>query len=104
MEMITKDNFQEKVHQSEKPVIVDFYGEMCQPCKQMEPIIDKIEEQLKDKFQFYRIEIIGNQELFVEHGVASVPTLMIFKDGQPVADLRGLQAEEDVMKWITDNS
>tara|TARA_Y100000310_G_C20680575_1_gene815702 strand:- start:798 stop:1112 length:315 start_codon:yes stop_codon:yes gene_type:complete len=103
MEIIKKDNFQERVHNSEKPVILDFYGEMCQPCKQIAPILENLSQKYKKKANFYKIEIMENQEIFAEYGVSSVPTIILFKFGSPVAEITGLKTEEELDKWIQQN-
>ena len=103
MEEINKDNFQEKVHNNEKPVVLDFFGKMCEPCKQLAPVLEKVSENYKEKADFFKIEIENNQEIFAEHGIQSVPTVIIFKEGQPVAETHGLKTEEELTKWIDEN-
>ncbi len=100
MEEITKDTFQEKVHNSEKPVVVDFWGEGCQPCVKLAPVFEKVAETLKDKIDVFKINIVGNAEIFAEYGVASVPTLVVFKNGEPVANNIGFIEEEALQSWI----
>ena len=103
MEEINKDNFQEKVHNNKKPVILDFHSEMCGPCKKLAPVLEKVSENYKEKADFFKIGIEENQEIFAEHGVQSVPTLIIFKEGQPVSESQGYKSEEELTKWIDEN-
>lgn len=103
MEELNQNNFQEKVHHSEKPVLVDFWGEGCQPCIQLAPVFEKVSNKYKNKVNFYKIGIVGNAEIFTEHGVRSVPTLILFKDGSPVAESVGYKDENALSEWIEDN-
>ncbi|MDP3917074.1 MAG: thioredoxin [Nanoarchaeota archaeon] len=103
MEEINQENFQEKVHHSEKPVLVDFWSEECQPCIQLAPVLERVAENYKDKLNFYKINIAGNAEIFTEHGVRSVPTLIIFKNGSPASESVGFKDENFLSDWIEEN-
>jgi len=102
MEAITKDNFQEKVH-NDKIVVVDFSSQMCAPCKLLAPVYERVSEKFKDKADFFTIEMIGNQEIFAEYGIRSVPVVIIFKEGKPIAESQGFTGEEKLEKFFEEN-
>ena len=78
---ITNENFEGEVLQSEKPVIIDFYADWCGPCKMMSPIIDKIAEELGENVKVGKVNSDENMELAEKYGIMSIPTIMIFKNG-----------------------
>ncbi|MBT4577300.1 thioredoxin [Candidatus Woesearchaeota archaeon] len=103
MEEISKDNFEEKVHNNPKTVVVDFYSETCPPCKQLAPVFESVSEKLKDKADFFKIKLEGNQEIFAEYTVRSVPTVIILNQSAPVAESMGFKDEETLTNWIEEN-
>ena len=78
---ITSENFESEVLQSNKPVVIDFYADWCGPCKMMSPIIDKIAEELGENVKVGKVNSDENMELAEKYGIMSIPTIMIFKDG-----------------------
>jgi len=103
MEEINQENFQEKVHNNSKTVIVDFYSETCPPCKQLAPVFEKVAENYKEKADFFKLNIIKNQEIFAEYGIQSIPTLIIFKEGTPSAETTGFKDEQALSSWLDEN-
>ena len=80
----TKDeNFEKDVLNSSIPTLVDFWAEWCGPCKQIGPILEEIAEEKKDKLKIVKLNIDENPQTLQEYGVRGIPTLMIFKDGNP---------------------
>ncbi len=75
------ENF-EDIIKSEKPVLVDFFATWCGPCQMMHPILEELHKKVGDKTRIIKIDIDKNQELAGKYNVRSVPTLMIFKDGE----------------------
>jgi thioredoxin 1 len=102
MESITKDNFKEKL-QNDKKVVVDFSSYTCAPCKLLAPVYEKVSEKFKEKAEFFTIEMIGNQEIFAEQGIRSVPVVIIFNQGKPIAESQGFTGEERLEKFLDDN-
>ncbi len=103
MEEISKENFEEKVHNNSNNVVVDFYSETCPPCKQLAPVFESVSENLKNKADFFKIKLEGNQEIFAEYGIRSVPTIIVLKQSAPIAESMGFKDEETLTNWIEEN-
>lgn len=97
---INSENFSEKVVQSEKPVIVDFYADWCGPCKMMSPIIDEIAETLGEKVTVGKINVDENQDIAMEYGVMSIPTIIIFKDGNVANTFVGVRDKNEIINEL----
>lgn len=101
---ITDDLFEEKVINSSKPVVVDFWASWCGPCKQLAPTIDAISEELSNDVDIYKCNIDDNPETPSKYAVRGIPTLILFKDGK-VADTKvGNLPKSTIMEWIKSNS
>lgn len=79
---ITSENYKEEVLNSDKTVLIDFYADWCGPCKMMAPIIDKIAKEVKDTVKVGKVNVDENQDLAMEYGVMSIPTIVIIKNGE----------------------
>ena len=79
---ITKENFEQVVLNSDKPVLVDFWATWCGPCKMMGPVIDQLSEELAGKVVVGKINVDEQQELAVRYGVMSIPTVVLFRGGK----------------------
>ena len=88
---VTESTFDEEVLQSEKPVIVDFWAEWCGPCHAVSPVLDRIAEERGNELKLVKVNIDEEQELAQRYGVASIPTIILFKDGEPAAAAIGAQ-------------
>jgi thioredoxin 1 len=88
---VTTETFETEVLQSDKPVIVDFWAEWCGPCHAVSPVLDKIAEERADELRLVKINVDENQELMIRYGVQSIPTIVLFKDGEPAAAVIGAQ-------------
>ena len=88
---VTEATFDQEVLQSEKPVIVDFWAEWCGPCHAVAPVLDKIVEERTDEIKLVKVNIDEEQELSMRYGVMSIPTMILFKDGEPAAAAVGAQ-------------
>ena len=87
---LTVDNFEEEVLKSDKPVLVDFWAVWCGPCKMLSPVVDQIAEE-KEGVKFGKVNIDEEMDLAEKYGIMSIPTLMLFKNGEPVNQLVGVQ-------------
>ena len=88
---VTTSTFEQEVIQSEKPVIVDFWAEWCGPCHAVAPVLERIAEERKDEVKLVKVNIDDEQELAMRYGIASIPTIVLFKDGRPAAAAIGAQ-------------
>ena len=88
---VTTSTFEQEVIQSDKPVIVDFWAEWCGPCHAVSPVLDRIAEERKDDVKLVKVNIDNEQQLAMRYGIASIPTIVLFKDGQPAAAAIGAQ-------------
>ena len=101
MEMqFTDQNFEAEVLKSDKPVLVDFWAVWCGPCQMMEPIIEELAEEVKDKYKVGKMNVDENRETAAKFGIMSIPTLIIFKDGKAVKQLVGVQAKENLKEEL----
>ena len=101
MEMqFTDKNFEAEVLKSDKPVLVDFWAVWCGPCQMMEPIIEELAEEVKDKYKVGKMNVDENRETAAKFGIMSIPTLIIFKDGKAVKQLVGVQAKENLKEEL----
>ena len=82
---VTESTFEQEVLSSDKPVLVDFWAEWCGPCHAVSPILDKIAEERPGEIKLVKVNIDEEQELAQRYGIMSIPTIMLFRDGEPAA-------------------
>ena len=88
---VTEATFEQEVTKSETPVIVDFWAEWCGPCHAVAPVLDKIVEERAGEIKLVKVNIDEEQGLAAKYGVASIPTMILFKNGEPSAAAIGAQ-------------
>ncbi len=92
---ITKENFDKEVMQAEGTVLIDFWAAWCGPCRMIAPAVEKIAEE-HPEVKVCKINIDDEQELAIRHGVMSIPTLMVVKNGEIVNTAIGLRPKEEI--------
>lgn len=100
--IISDDTFDAEVLNSEVPVVVDFWAEWCGPCKQIAPALEEIAKEFDGKIKIAKLNIDENQRTPTQYNVRSIPTLMIFKNGQLAATHTGAQPKGRIASWISE--
>ncbi len=97
---VTDADFQSKVLDSDKPVLVDFWAEWCGPCKMIAPALEEISEELGDKVIIAKMDIMESTETPAKFGVQSIPLMVLFKNGEPVAQKLGAAPKSQLQAWL----
>ena len=94
--VLTDDNFNQEVLNSEVPVLVDFFATWCGPCKMQHPVLEQFAEEFEGKVKVAKVDVDVAGSKASEYGIRSVPTLMIFKDGKVVETMLGYHSKEEL--------
>jgi thioredoxin 1 len=94
---ITSKEFKEVIKDGK--VVIDFFATWCGPCKMLSPVMDEISSELKD-VNFYKIDVDKNEDVAMEYGIMSIPTIIIFKDGKVVNSIVGLKSKDELISII----
>jgi thioredoxin 1 len=97
---LKKENFEEEVLKADKKVIVDFYADWCGPCQMMSPVIDEIAEEKADIVKVGKVNVDENQELAMEYGVMSIPTIVIINKGEVEKTFVGVRSKSEILESI----
>ena len=97
---ITSENYGEEVLKSKKPVLIDFYADWCGPCRMMGPIVDEIAEEKANSIKVGKINVDENQDLAMEYGVMSIPTIVIVKNGEVSKTFVGVRDKNEILKEL----
>ena len=93
---VTQDSFKQEVLESPKPFLVDFWAEWCGPCKMLTPILDELAQEYEGRIRIGKVNIDEHQEIAAQYGIRSIPTLLLFQQGQVAEQLVGLRSKRDL--------
>jgi thioredoxin 1 len=97
---VTDESFQTDVLGADRPVLVDFWAEWCGPCKQIAPALEEIARDMGEKLTVAKLNIDDNPKTTAQYNVRGIPTLLIFKNGQVVAQKMGALPKSKIVEWI----
>ena len=97
---VTDASFQEDVLGADKPVLVDFWAEWCGPCRMIAPALEEISDELGERVTVVKLNIDDNPEAPARYGVRGIPTMILFKDGQPAATQVGAAPKTQIQTWL----
>jgi thioredoxin 1 len=96
----TDASFDADVLQADKPVLVDFWAEWCGPCRMIAPALEELAEELGEKVNIVKLDIDENPDAPTKYGVRGIPTMILFKNGQPAATQVGAMPKSGIKQWI----
>ncbi|MFC2020172.1 thioredoxin [Chloroflexota bacterium] len=97
---VDDSTFEQTVLQAEKPVLVDFWATWCKPCLAVAPILDELAEEYSGKINFVKLDVDSNAKTATSYGIMSIPTLLIFKNGEPISHIVGARPKGELKKKL----
>ena len=97
---VTDATFEEEVLKADKPVLVDFWAPWCGPCRMVSPIVEELSDEYEGKVAFFKLNTDDNPDTSVKYGIRSIPTLLVFKDGEPVGQIVGFRPKSDLKQRL----
>ena len=103
MEMINDTNFETEVLKADKPVLVDFFATWCGPCRQMLPLVTELSEEMSDTVKIAKLDVDEAPNTAEKYEIQSIPTMILFKNGQVKAMHNGASTKAELQSWILNN-
>ena len=97
---VTDATFEETVLKADLPTLVDFWAVWCMPCKKIAPLVDEIAAEYQDSLQVVKLDVDQNTQTALQYNVMSIPTLMVFKNGEAVERIVGLKSKAELLSKI----
>ena len=97
---VTEQTFDQEVLKAETPVLVDFWAEWCGPCRMVAPIVEELAEEYDGKVDFVKLNTDDNVMTASRYGIRSIPTLLVFKGGEPVGQIIGFRPKSDLKQRL----
>jgi len=98
--IVGEDNFQKAVLQSNLPAVVDFWAQWCAPCMAAAPVLEELAKDYDGKMSFAKVNVDENGPLAAKYGIAAIPTMIVFKGGQPVQQILGYKPKQELKKVL----
>ncbi len=95
-----ENDFEDEVLKSNLPVIVDFWAEWCGPCKMLTPILEELSDEMKNEIIVVKVNLDNNQDLAMKYSIRSIPSLLLFKEGNLVDTKVGLLPKSEIVSWF----
>lgn len=97
---LTDDSFEEEVLQSDLPVLVDFWAEWCGPCRMVAPVVEELADEYEGKAKIGKVDVDSNPQISTKYGIRSIPSLLIFKNGEVVDQIVGAVPKAQLKKQL----
>jgi thioredoxin 1 len=97
---VTDSNFEQEVLKADKPVLVDFWAPWCGPCRMVAPVVEELADDYAGKVEFVKLNTDDNPDTAVKYGIRSIPTLLVFKEGESVGQIVGFRPKSDLAERL----
>ena len=97
---LNKESFEKVTAENDKTLIIDFWAPWCGPCKALTPVLEEISAEMSDKVGIYKVNVDDNTDLAQEHGVQSIPTMLIYKNGSLSETIVGLKTKDELVDIV----